>query len=350
MHVLVTILVLAAPLCHATWVKEMENPGSGFHEGDMILTPEQVKEKKDGTVSYASTVGLQWKLPIAYKLSSEIARDSSAVRQINLAIADYHRYTCLRFKKRTTESAYLYLQGGGGCSSPVGYNSWRKVNKITLGRGCRYKATIMHEIGHSIGFYHEQSRPDRDKYITINYGNIMRGMAYNFDKHTRGIDSLGTTYDYSSMMHYGATAFSKNRRNTISTKDPTKQHLIGQRRGFSPIDIKQINLLYKCNGYTPPPQTEPPCEDGHTRCQEWADRGECKINPNYMLRVCRVACKVCSGGGASTSAPDTQPPNTGAPSCVNNHERCQEWADRGECKINPKYMLRMCKKACKVCS
>jgi len=345
-------------LCYAEWVKEMENHGnSGLFEGDMILSPEQVKEKEDGTVSYASTKGLQWKLPIAYQLSSEMARDSSAVRQIELAIADYHRYTCLRFKKRTTESAYLYLQGGGGCSSPVGYSSWRKVNRITLGRGCRYKATIMHEIGHSIGFYHEQSRPDRDKYIKINYGNIRSGMAYNFDKHTRGIDSLGTAYDFSSMMHYGSRAFSKNGRNTISTKDSSKQHLIGQRRGFSDIDIKQINLLYKCDGYSPPPRTEPPCEDNNKRCQEWADRGECKINPNYMLKWCRLSCKVCTGSTGTTSAPvpvttsvpvSTLPSTD--PSCTNNHDRCQEWADRGECKKNPRYMLRMCKKSCKVCS
>ena len=35
------------------------------------------------------------------------------------------------------------------CSSPVGYTG--TANRITLGRGCWWRSTIMHEIGHSLG-------------------------------------------------------------------------------------------------------------------------------------------------------------------------------------------------------
>ena len=70
----------------------------------------------------------------------------------------------------------------------------------------------MHELMHAAGFWHEQSRADRDDYITINWKNIKDGMEYNFLKYDlRKIDHLGAKYDTCYVMHYGAYAFSKVR-------------------------------------------------------------------------------------------------------------------------------------------
>jgi hypothetical protein len=59
------------------------------------------------------------------------------------------------------------------------------------------------------------------------------------------IQLLGAPYDYGSLMHYGRKSFSKNGKETITPKDSSKE--IGQRRGFSKIDIYKVNKLYGCN-------------------------------------------------------------------------------------------------------
>lgn len=72
-----------------------------------------------------------------------------------------------------SDSLFILLSS---CSSPVGYRYGRR-NDISLGGGCQYLGTTMHEIGHSIGLYHEQSRPDRDRYVRIIWNNIQRSTA-----------------------------------------------------------------------------------------------------------------------------------------------------------------------------
>ncbi|CAF1549540.1 unnamed protein product, partial [Rotaria sordida] len=54
-----------------------------------------------------------------------------------------------------------------------------------------------------------------------------------------------TSYDYGSVMHYEANAFSFNGLNTII---PTKNAsaVLGQRIGMSPIDILEVQRYYGC--------------------------------------------------------------------------------------------------------
>ena len=81
---------------------------------------------------------------------------------------------------------------------------------MSLGTGCVYTGIVIHELMHATGFWHEQSRADRDRYITINFKNIQSGMEFNFLKYDLNkIDHLGAKYDTCSVMHYGSTAFAK---------------------------------------------------------------------------------------------------------------------------------------------
>ena len=68
-----------------------------------------------------------------------------------------------------------------------------------------------------------------------------------FEKYDKGeIDSLGSKYDYSSVMHYGSKAFSRNNQDTIRVRQKNVTAIIGQRKGLSKLDAQQIQKLYKC--------------------------------------------------------------------------------------------------------
>ena len=50
--------------------------------------------------------------------------------------------------------------------------------KISIGKGCESKGIVQHEILHALGRVHEQSRPDRDSYVTIHQNNIEKGAKF----------------------------------------------------------------------------------------------------------------------------------------------------------------------------
>ena len=67
---------------------------------------------------------------------------------------------------------------------------------VSLDQGCLHVNLVVHELMHAAGFFHEQSRTDRDDHIIINWSNINRGFERNFEKLGPDmIQLLGTPYD-----------------------------------------------------------------------------------------------------------------------------------------------------------
>jgi len=133
------------------------------------------------------------------------------------------------------------------CCSYVG-RVWFGIQPqgVSLGRSCFSFHSVVHEIGHVIGFWHEQSRPDRDEHVEIIPNNIVQGYESNFRKvPSELIDSQGVAYDYNSIMHYNSNFFSRHPSlDTLRALDPSIP--VGMARVLSPLDIEQTNRLYSC--------------------------------------------------------------------------------------------------------
>ena len=202
----------------------------------------------------------------------------------------------VRFAKRNSEIDYIDFVPSLGCKSHLGRKKGRQPVKVG---GCESPGNIIHELFHTVGkvatigiylksllimnlhtqcvsilrnlflllgFFHENTRSDRDKFIDVNFTTIYayemsyyhRITNYTARNYFKCNDSkLGikygcqtfSPYDLKSISHYPANIPDTN-FTVIKVKNSTCKEnedcSFGQRLGLSSNDVLDIASLYKC--------------------------------------------------------------------------------------------------------
>ncbi|KAI5797601.1 hypothetical protein EDC01DRAFT_727310 [Geopyxis carbonaria] len=131
-----------------------------------------------------------------------------------------------------------------GCFATVGYNERAGDLHLNLGSTCK-EAEATHELGHTLGFWHEHQRPDRDTYVAFRCEALARGCnsmhpwqnccmaglpaACCGTKGAFAIAGPGHTsgpYDVRSIMHYRANSWAR----------PGMKTLVSVKRGYTVPD------------------------------------------------------------------------------------------------------------------
>jgi hypothetical protein len=161
--------------------------------------------------------------------------------RVTQAINHIQANTGIRFLARTNHPNWVRFvrnPEAGWSSSAIGMRGGEQLIRLSDGATM---GTTVHECLHALGVLHEQSRCDRDEFVTINYQNIEDGFESNFDRFCDGYRDY-FEYDYGSIMHYPATAFSKNGQATIVPRQAGVT--IGQRDGMSAVDRLTVAEMY----------------------------------------------------------------------------------------------------------
>ena len=223
--------------------------GKMLTEGDIALehVDQMLPEKSNhpgGTLDY-----LQYRWPLVgsvYQIPYIIDAASGDVSNINAAISNYNSIFAgiIQWVPQTTETDYVDFNLNPADTSGQGNSYIGRVGgqQLIWGSGSCTVATILHEMGHATGFWHEQERPDRDAYLTMNFQNMVNTAYGDSTIQYDDMQAL-TLYDWSSIMQYSPWNFSKNGLPALESI-PAGMPLANF-TGYSAGDIDAIKRLYQ---------------------------------------------------------------------------------------------------------
>lgn len=175
------------------------------------------------------------------------------------AMAEWEKVAGVDFRPAQDYDAnYVHIQNSNANNSWVGMKGGMQIINIV---SWDHKFIIVHELGHCLGLWHEQTRPDRDAYVEIIFSNIQAGKAHNFDLNNNAYSN--GPYDFDSIMHYNKCTFSTAcppgqgckcpaGTETILVREPYRaewQNKIGQRSRLSSLDRNFMATLYPIHVY-----------------------------------------------------------------------------------------------------
>lgn len=223
-------------------------PGYVLVEGDIQVPYDQYLRMTSGLIQAAGAFGpvTRWPgnvVPFDFVTTGagavSAANQTAAINAMNAIAAR----AGLAFRAATGfDPNRIRFQASTGNNSPVGMQGGAQIINIVSWNS---EIIICHEIYHSLGFWHEQSRSDRNTFVTVNLGNVCAGMENNFD--LVGASTAYGPYDFDSFMHYGRMDFSCTGFDTITVNAPWNadwQNRIGQRDHFSYYDRINCRAWY----------------------------------------------------------------------------------------------------------
>ncbi len=229
--------------------------GMAVWQGDMVIRPSDILSAppldapvKPGAARRATFLGLYagdlWpNATVPYAMGSGVS--AKLRQQITNAVQDFTANTPIQWVPRTSQANFVMFRSEASSAnecgdSEVGMQGGEQDIVISADPSCGGIATLVHEMGHAIGFEHEQTRANRNFYLTVRYDNMDKNAYSQYDQDLTQVDLL--PYEYASVMQYTSDGDMRNDFDTIDTIP--LGIALSNNIGLSPGDIEAVRTMY----------------------------------------------------------------------------------------------------------